>query len=155
MGTITISADGKTRCKWCDAAPEFDVYHDTEWGVPQHNDRVLFEYILLDSFQAGLSWAIILNKRENFRRAFGGFNPEKIARYRAVKIKKLLTDASIVRNRLKIEASVENAKTFLAIQKEFGSFDKYIWSFTNNKQIQKNKKVLDAYLGGIDEKIIT
>ena len=109
------------------------TYHDTEWGTPCHDDRTLFEYILLDSFQAGLSWAIILSKRENFRKTFDNFNPEKIAQYDARKIAKLLLDRGIVRNRLKIKAAVRNAQVFLAIQKEFRSFDRYLWGFVKGK----------------------
>ena len=113
-------------------------YHDTEWGRPVRHDRKHFEYLVLDAFQAGLSWRTILNKRENFRKAFSRFNPQLIARYNERKIKTLLNDAGIVRNRLKIRGTVQNAKAFLNIQKEFGSFDKYIWRFTNHKTI-KNK----------------
>jgi DNA-3-methyladenine glycosylase I len=115
-------------------------YHDSEWGVPVHDDALHFEYIVLDSFQAGLSWSTILNKRENFRKAFDNFNPEKIARYTEKKIEKLLSNEGIIRNRLKIMAAVTNAKSFLAIQKEFGSFDKYIWQFTNGKVIRNKWK---------------
>ena len=111
-------------------------YHDTEWGRPVHDDRKHFEYLVLDAFQAGLSWRTILNKRENFRRAFNNFNPKLIARYDTRKIKKLLRDRGIVRNRLKIRGTVQNAKAFLEIQKEFGSFNQYIWQFTNHKTIQ-------------------
>ncbi len=111
-------------------------YHDNEWGKPVHNDRKHFEFLILDGFQAGLSWRTILNKRENFRKAFDGFKPEIVARYNERKIKKLLGDAGIVRNRLKIRGAVQNAKAFLKIQKEFGSFDKYIWQFTAHKTIQ-------------------
>ena len=117
----------KKRCPWAETNDDMRAYHDTEWGVPQYNDQVIFEYILLDSFQAGLSWAIILKKRENFRKAFSNFNPEKIARYDKRKIASLLKDAGIVRNRAKIEATISNAKIFITIQKEFGSFSKYLW----------------------------
>jgi len=126
----------KKRCPWAETNDEMRAYHDTEWGNPQYNDRVLFEYILLDSFQAGLSWAIILKKRENFRKAFSGFDPKKIAQYDKKKFARLLTDAGIVRNRAKIEATVSNAKNFLAIQKEFGSFFKYLWGMVGNKPKQ-------------------
>jgi len=110
-------------------------YHDTEWGVPVHNDLKHFEFIVLDSFQAGLSWEIVLNKRENFRVAFSGFDPEKIAKYDESKIQKLIENKGIIRNKLKIKSTVSNAIAFLKIQKEFGSFDKYIWQFTNCKTI--------------------
>jgi len=118
-------------------------YHDTEWGIPVHDDRKHFEYLLLDAFQAGLSWRTILNKRENFRKAFSRFNPEAVARYDGRKIKKLLSDAGIIRNRLKIRGAVRNAKAFLKIQNEFGSFDKYIWQFTNDKTIQNKWRRLE------------
>jgi DNA-3-methyladenine glycosylase I len=104
-------------------------YHDTEWGVPLHNDQKLFEFLVLDAFQAGLSWSTILHKRENFRKAFKDFDPKKVARFTQPDIQRLLADQGIIRNRLKIEATVKNAKAFLKIQKEFGTFGKYIWSF--------------------------
>jgi DNA-3-methyladenine glycosylase I len=109
------------------------AYHDTEWGVPVHDDRKWFEFIVLDMFQAGLSWAIIMNKRENFRKTFDNFEPTKIARYNQRKIEKLIIDPGIIRNKLKINATIANAKAFLAVQKEFGSFDKYIWQFVDGK----------------------
>lgn len=124
-----------TRCPWCLSSDLMIRYHDEEWGIPVHDDALHFEYIVLDSFQAGLSWSTILNKRENFRKAFSGFDPVKISRYKEAKIEKLLNDPGIIRNRLKIIATISNAKAFLAIQKEFGSFDKYIWQFTKNKTI--------------------
>ncbi|MDH5684188.1 MAG: DNA-3-methyladenine glycosylase I, partial [candidate division WOR-3 bacterium] len=123
----------KKRCRWA----EFDLlsreYHDKEWGVPVHNDRKLFEFIILEGMQAGLSWSTILRKRENFRKAFDNFDPKKIARYDKREIKELLSNPGIIRNRLKIEAAIQNAKAFLAIQKEFGSFDKYIWQFVGGR----------------------
>ena len=111
-------------------------YHDKEWGVPVHNDRKLFEFLILEGFQAGLSWFTILKKRENFRKAFDNFDFNKIAKYDKKKINVLLKDAGIIRNRLKIEAAVTNAKAFIETRKEFGTFDKYIWSFTDGKPIQ-------------------
>lgn len=123
----------KARCSWSTINEEMIAYHDTEWGTPCHDDRTLFEYILLDSFQAGLSWAIILSKRGNFRKAFDNFNPQKIAKYDVRKMAKLLLDRGIVRNRLKIKATVRNAQVFVAIQKEFGSFDRYLWEFVGGK----------------------
>ena len=108
-------------------------YHDTEWGVPLHDDRKLFEFLVLDAFQAGLSWAIVLRKREAFRRAFSDFDPRKVAKYDGGRVKELLTDAGIIRNRLKIEATIANARAFLAVQREFGSFDRYIWQFTGGR----------------------
>jgi DNA-3-methyladenine glycosylase I len=113
-------------------------YHDTEWGVPVHDDRKLFEFLVLDAFQAGLSWAIILRKREGFRKALHNFAPARIARYTAKDTARLLQDAGIVRNRLKISATIENARRFLDVQKEFGSFDRYIWQFVGGKTL-KNK----------------
>ena len=123
----------KRRCQWAEFDPLSREYHDKEWGVPVHNDRKLFEFIILEGMQAGLSWLTILRKRENFRKAFDNFDPKKIARYDKKKIKELLANPRIIRNRLKIAASIQNAKTFLAIQKEFGSFDKYMWQFVNGK----------------------
>lgn len=120
------------RCAW--ATGEQSIrYHDEEWGVPVHDDRRLFEFLILEGAQAGLSWSTILNKRENYRRAFDGFDPERIARYDRRKIKQLLADAGIVRNKLKVAAAIENAKAFLRVQEEFGSFDRYIWQFVGGK----------------------
>lgn len=113
-------------------------YHDTEWGVPLHDDRKLFEFLVLDAFQAGLSWRTILYKRNNFEKSFKGFDAKKIARFGAIHVARLMKDAGIIRNRLKIMGTIENAKQFLKIQKEWGSFDKYIWQFTKGKTI-KNK----------------
>ena len=119
-------------------------YHDREWGSPCHDDRIHFEYLILDTFQAGLSWRTILYKRKNFRRAFNNFNPKIIAGYNGKKIKSLMNDTGIVRNRLKINGTVKNAKAFLNIQKEFGSFDKYIWQFTGHKTIDNRQKNLNG-----------
>lgn len=109
-------------------------YHDKEWGTPCHDDKKLFEYVVLDTFQAGLSWAIVLNKRENFRKALDGFNPKKVASYTLKDIRRLESDVGIIRNKLKIAATVCNAKAFLAVQKQYGSFDKYIWGFVDDGQ---------------------
>ena len=114
------------------------TYHDEEWGVPQHNDRVLFEFLLLEGAQAGLSWSTILARREGYRRAFSRFNPAIIARYDAKKLAGLMADSGIIRNRLKIESAVGNARAFLQVQKEFGSFDRYIWQFVGNKPRQNS-----------------
>src|SRR5579872_2600138 len=120
------------RCQW--ATNDLSIaYHDKEWGVPVHDDRVLFEFLILEGAQAGLSWDTILRKRENYRKAFDGFDPVKVARFGAAKSKMLMNDAGIVRNRLKIAAAIQNAKAFLAVQKEFGSFDAYIWGFVGGK----------------------
>jgi DNA-3-methyladenine glycosylase I len=116
------------RCSWANAEPNIR-YHDQQWGVPVHNDRTLFEFLILEGAQAGLSWTTILNKRENYRRAFAGFDPRRVARFDRRKIQVLLRDPGIVRNELKIVSAVQNAKAFLRVQKEFGSFDAYIWQF--------------------------
>ncbi len=127
------------RCGW--ATNELAIhYHDTEWGVPLHDDRGLFEFLVLEGAQAGLSWDTILRKRENYRAAFDNFNPEKVARYSDSKIAKLLQNEGIIRNRLKIASAVANAKAFLKMQKEFGSFDKYIWGFVDGKPIANKWK---------------
>ncbi len=118
-------------------------YHDTEWGVPLHDDGKLFEFLTLDAFQAGLSWEIILRKRENFRKALDNFDPEKISRYTKTKVEKLMNDPGIVRNRLKIESTVSNAVAFLEVRKEFGSFDGYIWDFAGGNPIVNTFKFLD------------
>ena len=130
----------KKRCEWPGDSPKMIEYHDIVWGKPEHDDREIFKAILLDTFQAGLSWAIILRKRENFRKAFANFNPQKIAKFDERKIQELLRDEGIVRNNLKIRGTVKNAKVFLEVQKEFGSFDKYIWQFTQGKTIKNKKK---------------
>jgi len=124
-----------TRCTWANKNPLYLKYHDREWGVPVHRDRGLFELLILEGAQAGLSWLTILKKREAFRRAFDNFDPEKMARYGADKIAALLADPSIVRNRAKIDAAIINAKTFLEISEQYGSFDEYIWQFTGGKPI--------------------
>ena len=123
------------RC-WGGGDPLMQAYHDDEWGVPVHDDPTLFEFLLLDNFQAGLSWRTILNKRENFRAAFDGFDAKKIAAYDETKILSLLQDAGIIRNRAKVRSAVTNAQAFLKLQHEFGSFDKYIWRFTGGKTVQ-------------------
>jgi len=121
------------RCPWCLGSPEYIAYHDREWGRPVHDDRVFFEFLILEGAQAGLSWSTILAKRENYRKAFAGFDPVKVARFTPDKVKKLLLDPGIVRNRLKVEGTVKNARAFLAVQKEFGSFDAYVWRFVGGK----------------------
>jgi len=126
-----------SRCKWAEGVSlEYIEYHDKEWGVPVFDDQVQFEFLILEGAQAGLSWSTILNKREGYRKAFAGFDPEKVARFTEKRIEKLLQDPSIVRNRLKVRSAVGNAKAFLAVQKEFGSFSKYIWDFVGGKPIQ-------------------
>jgi len=132
----------KTRCAWSTTDSLYIDYHDYEWGVPVHNDRLLFEFLILEGAQAGLSWITVLKKRDNYRKAFDNFEPDKIAKYNATKVEKLLLNEGIIRNRLKIESAITNAKAFLKIQKEFGSFDKYIWQFVNHKPIINSRKSL-------------
>jgi DNA-3-methyladenine glycosylase I len=127
------------RCPWCESSSLgtlYTDYHDKEWGVPVHDDRVLFEFLILEGAQAGLSWSTILAKRENYRRAFAGFDPAVVAKFTDNKIEALLADPGIVRNRLKVNAAVINARAFLAVQREFGSFDAYIWQFVGGRQKQ-------------------
>lgn len=125
----------KKRCPWCEGDALYEAYHDKEWGVPNHDDQTFFEFLLLETFQAGLSWITILRKRENFRKAFDGFDYKKIADYTPEKMEALRQDKGIIRNRLKINAAVHNAQQFLYIQEEFGSFDQYIWSFVNHQPV--------------------
>jgi DNA-3-methyladenine glycosylase I len=120
-------------CEWAKTGPIYIHYHDTKWGVPEHNDQKLFELLILEGMQAGLSWLTVLKKGENYRKAFDNFGPEKIAKYDEEKLKELLSNNGIIRNRRKIEATIENAKVFLAVQREFGTFDNYIWQFVNGK----------------------
>lgn len=131
------------RCAWCGDDPLYVQYHDEEWGLPQHDDKVLFEFLLLESFQAGLSWITILRKRENFRKAFAGFDPQKVARFTPARVEKLLQDAGIIRNRQKIEASLANARAFLKVQQEFGSFDAYSWGFIGGKPVANKWKSME------------
>lgn len=126
----------KTRCGWAGEDPTYVAYHDTEWGVPVYDDRLLFEFLVLEGAQAGLSWITILRKRDAYRKAFAGFDPEKVARFNAKKIEALMQDAGIVRNRLKIESAVKNARAFLELQEELGSFSDYQWGFVDGKPVQ-------------------
>jgi len=135
-------ASQKHRCKWSGDDPLMIAYHDKEWGVPVHDDRTLFEFLILEGAQAGLSWRTILHKRENYRKAFKNFDARKIARFDAKDVKRLLADAGIVRNRLKIAATIANAKAFLSVQKEFGPFDAYIWEFVGGKPRDNKIKTL-------------
>ncbi len=139
------------RCGWADYSPEMRDYHDQEWGSPIHDDRLLFEFLILEGAQAGLSWSTILQKRENFRKSFDNFDYKKIAQYSEEKIEELMNDKGIIRNRRKIEAVVSNAKSFLKVQKEFGSFDKYIWKFVNNKTIINKFKDLSELLSKTED----
>lgn len=132
----------KIRCSWCLKFDEYIAYHDEEWGVPVHDDQVHFEFLTLEGAQAGLSWSTILKKRAGYRKVFANFDPVKVARFKEDRIEKILQDPSIVRNRLKVNAAVNNAKRFLEVQKEFGSFDKYIWSFVGGKPLINARKAL-------------
>jgi DNA-3-methyladenine glycosylase I len=131
------------RCEWGTGSEIYINYHDTEWGVPVFDDQKHFEFLVLESAQAGLSWITILKKRENYRKAYDNFDPKKVARYNEAKKSKLLADAGIIRNRLKIEASITNAQKFLEIQKEFGSFSNYIWGFTHGKPVTGKWKKME------------
>ena len=134
-----MSADRK-RCGWCGDDPLYVAYHDIEWGVPVHDDRRLFEFLILEGAQAGLSWITILRKREAYRRAFAGFDAAKVARFGPRDIERLLADAGIVRNRLKIAAAINNAQRFLVVQEAFGSFDAYIWRFVDGRPLQNRRQ---------------
>jgi DNA-3-methyladenine glycosylase I len=133
-----VHEDGICRCRWCGKDPVYVAYHDTEWGVPEYDSRALFEKLQLDGFQAGLSWITILRKREAFRKAFDDFNPEKMARYSPAKLERLMNDAGIVRNRLKIEASVSNAQAYLAIP----DFSAYLWDFMDGRPLQNKLRAM-------------
>ena len=142
---MPTKADSLNRCPWCESDPLYVKYHDEEWGIPVYDDRVLFEFLTLESAQAGLSWLTILKKRENYRNAFADFDPVKVARFSMTKVEKLMNDPGIVRNRLKIMAAISNAKLFLKIQEEFGSFSKYSWGFVGNKpMVNKRKSMKDV-----------
>jgi len=132
----------KFRCAWCLKFDQYIRYHDEEWGVPVHDDQKHFEFLILEGAQAGLSWSTILKKREGYRKNFAAFDPKKVARFTLPKIEKILTDPGIVRNKLKVHAAVNNAKRFIEVQKEFGSFDRYIWGFVNGNPIINDRKSL-------------
>lgn len=132
----------KSRCGWGTKDAQYIQYHDEEWGVPVYDDRKLFEFLILEGAQAGLSWSTILKRRENYRKAFDGFDPEKVARYSQKKIDALLQDAGIIRNKLKVKSAVANARAFLKIQEEFGSFSKYQWQFVGGKPLKNKRKIL-------------
>ena len=131
-----------TRCEWCLGSDLYKQYHDEEWGVPLHDEHKLFEFLTLEGAQAGLSWSTILNKRENYRKAFDQFDPQKVVRYTPARVQKLLQDPGIVRNRLKVESTISNAYAFLKIQDEFGSFDQYIWDWVDGEPIQNQWRSL-------------
>ncbi len=133
---------GLKRCAWALGDPVLLEYHDTEWGVPEHDDRKLFELLVLEGVQAGLSWLTVLKKRENYRRAFDGFDPQRIAQYDSKKVRSLLADAGIIRNRAKIAAAIGNANAFLAVQREFGSFDAFIWQFAGDGRKASRRRTL-------------
>ena len=137
MTEASAKSSDKPRCRWATREPSIS-YHDKEWGVPVHDDRTWFEFITMEGAQAGLSWETILKKRDRYRKVFSNFDPKKVARYDAKKKKSLLADAGIIRNRLKIDSTITNAQAFLNIQKEFGSFDNYIWKFVDGKPLQSN-----------------
>jgi DNA-3-methyladenine glycosylase I len=130
------------RCPWADGSPLYHAYHDLEWGVPVHDDRTFFEFLILEGAQAGLSWSTILNKREGYREAFAGFDAARVARYDAREVARLMTNAAIVRNRLKIESAVSNARAFLAVRREFGGFDRYVWAFVGGDPVQNRHRTL-------------
>ena len=130
----------KHRCGWCEGDSLYEAYHDEEWGTPVKDDASLFEFLVLETFQAGLSWITVLKKRENFRKAFDNFDYLKIQRYEQSKIDELLSDAGIIRNKLKVHATVSNAEAFMKVQEEFGSFSKYIWAFVEHKPIKNSLK---------------
>ena len=132
----------KRRCPWCEGSAMQRAYHDREWGVPVHDDRRWFEFLILEGAQAGLSWDTILKKREHYRRAFAGFDPRKVARFGSKHLRALMRNPGIVRNRLKIEAAVSNARAFLAVQREFGSFDRYIWRFVGGRPLRNRRRTM-------------
>jgi DNA-3-methyladenine glycosylase I len=132
----------KRTCGWPGDDPLMIAYHDEEWGVPLHDDRGIYEFLVLEGMQAGLSWRTVLHKRENFRKAFAGFDPEKVARFNRRSVERLLNDAGIIRNRQKVEAAVNNARRFLDVQEEFGSFDAYVWRFVGGKPLRNRRRTL-------------
>ena len=142
MTTSSKSIEARARCGWAGSDPTYIGYHDREWGVPVYDDRTLFEFLVLEGAQAGLSWITILRKRDAYRKAFAGFDPERVARFNAKKVEGLMQDAGIVRNRLKIESAVKNARAFLAVQEELGSFSEYQWGFVDGRPIQNRRASL-------------
>ncbi|MGH7439201.1 MAG: DNA-3-methyladenine glycosylase I [Polyangiaceae bacterium] len=139
---MSPAAANKRRCPWSGTDPAYVAYHDDEWGVPVHDDRVLFEFLILEGAQAGLSWSTILRKRDAYRRAFDRFDPRKVARYDARKVAALLADAGIVRNRAKIASAIKNANAFLEVQEEFGTFDAYQWRFVDGRPLQNERRTI-------------
>ncbi|HEY0973230.1 MAG TPA: DNA-3-methyladenine glycosylase I [Solimonas sp.] len=147
---MTAKTPVDPRCPWCLSTPEYQAYHDTEWGRPEHDDRVLYEFLILEGAQAGLSWRTILEKRDGYRKAFADFDPTKVARYSEEKLEKLMLDPGIVRNRLKIWSARTNAQAFLKVQKEFGSFDAYLWRFVDGRPIDNQVKSMKDVLPRTD-----
>jgi len=142
-----MSDEKNTRCPWLDTTkPDYVAYHDNEWGVPVHDDKVMFEFLVLESAQAGLSWYTILKKREGYRKLFANFDVTEVAKFTSDDVERLMLDASIIRNRLKIEAAINNAKRFIEIQDEYGSFCKFIWSYVDNKTIVNSIDTIDDYV---------
>ncbi|MCA9148141.1 MAG: DNA-3-methyladenine glycosylase I [Planctomycetales bacterium] len=138
--------DARQRCPWVDLTkPDYVAYHDEEWGVPVRDDRTMFEFLTLESAQAGLSWYTVLKKRENYRKAFAEFDPAKVAKFSAAKLEKLLANPGLIRNRLKLTAAINNAQRFLEVQKEFGSFTDYIWGFVDNQPVVNSPRVIKDY----------
>jgi len=135
-----MSKSERGRCPWCVGSDLYRRYHDEEWGVPVHDDRRLFEFLILEGAQAGLSWSTILAKRENYRKALAGFDPAKVARFGARDAKRLMRDAGIVRNRLKIASTISNARAFLEVRREFGTFDAYVWAFVGGRPVQNRRR---------------
>ena len=152
-GNMEEESRVKQRCKWAGTDPLYIEYHDNEWGIPLHDDRKLFELLILEGMQAGLSWITILKKRQSYRKAFNNFDAEQIASYDSNKIVQLLSNKGIIRNRLKIEAAVQNARAFLSVQKEFDSFDTYIWQFIDGKPIKNAWKTQEEIPSKTDESI--
>ena len=148
---MTKTDTTKPRCPWCLGSEAYIRYHDEEWGHPVHDDRLLFEFLILEGAQAGLSWSTVLNKRENYRRALAGFDAVKVARFGARDVRRLLADEGIVRNRLKIDSAIDNARQFLAVQKEFGTFDAYIWRFVGGKPIINRRRSMKQVPGRTPE----
>ncbi|HET9962823.1 MAG TPA: DNA-3-methyladenine glycosylase I [Nitrospiraceae bacterium] len=144
-------SDGRTRCAWVGRKPHLIRYHDEEWGRPVHDDRKHFEMLMLEGAQAGLTWETILLRREGYRKAFAGFDPRKVARFKASKKASLLQDPGIIRNRLKIDAAITNARAFLAVQREFGSFDRYVWGFVDGRQKINRRKAINEVPATTDQ----
>jgi DNA-3-methyladenine glycosylase I len=151
---MNAESSSAIRCEWVGTDPLMIAYHDQEWGVPIHDDRKLFEFLILEGMQAGLSWMTILRKRENFRAAFDNFDPQVVARYDQAKFEQLMQDAGIIRNRRKIEAAAQNAQVFLAVQEEFGSFDAYIWQFVDGRPIVNSWQKMSEIPAQTEESVI-